>query len=259
MMKTVWLTALEKTEQPVQMVAARLARYGLKVDGHLWTDDLANFAWIAARDEVVRARAAIWLILTGEGGLQSDSVRYGLSLFALALRAQAEISPATVLISSGARTISAVELPTPLAGAAIITTDTPSWEAKLVALANLRPAAAVAEYRLDAYGDQRIGQWFELGPRDESWNGALFGVAGGAINLHAAGGRGKIPDRTVLNFPQMGLRLTMGAKEFCAWAVRNQLGPNDSYFVRVEGSPDAILFGPYAEADAAELFVHRLK
>ena len=39
----------------------------------------------------------------------------------------------------------------------------------------------------------------------------------------------------------------VGERDFTAWAVRNEVGADASYYARVKGSPDAILFMPFAE------------
>jgi hypothetical protein len=54
-----------------------------------------------------------------------------------------------------------------------------------------------------------------------------------------------------LEFAQEGLQIKSGGRDFTAWAVRNQVGADASYFARVKGSPEAILFMPYAEESDA--------
>jgi len=51
----------------------------------------------------------------------------------------------------------------------------------------------------------------------------------------------------------------MGEKEYLAWAAQNELDPETSYFVRVDGNPEAIIFGPYSEEAAADVFAVKLK
>ena len=52
-----------------------------------------------------------------------------------------------------------------------------------------------------------------------------------------------------------GLKLTANEREFTAWGTGNRLTPADSYFVRLDGLPDALVFGPLPDGDAADLFV----
>jgi hypothetical protein len=56
-----------------------------------------------------------------------------------------------------------------------------------------------------------------------------------------------------------GLKLEMGGKEYTAWAAQNELDSETSYFIKVEGSPESIIFSPYSAEEAAEMFVVRLK
>jgi hypothetical protein len=88
----------------------------------------------------------------------------------------------------------------------------------------------------------------------------MFGVAGeGAeINFQAVGPSGKLPEKTVLEFAQEGMKLQVGATEYTAWAVRNQVDAASAYYVRVKGCPESILFMPYAEGSDAEATLLRL-
>jgi len=113
--------------------------------------------------------------------------------------------------------------------------------------------------RLDIYAIPQLGQWFEVGPFGSSWNGAMFGVCGAEIDAHGVGPAGKLPDKSVLEYPMQGLKLAMGEKEYVAWAVQNQLDSGSSYYVRIKGEPKAILFGPLAEGDDAEVYILNLQ
>jgi hypothetical protein len=87
----------------------------------------------------------------------------------------------------------------------------------------------------------------------------MFGVAGAEITFHAVGPTGSLPPKTVLNYPMQGLKLEMGGKEYLAWAAQNELNAETSYFVKVEGYPESILFGPYSTEQEANVFVVGLK
>jgi len=56
-----------------------------------------------------------------------------------------------------------------------------------------------------------------------------------------------------------GLKLDLGEKEYIAWAAQNELNPETSYFIKVDGFPESILFGPYSTEEAADVFVIDLK
>jgi len=56
-----------------------------------------------------------------------------------------------------------------------------------------------------------------------------------------------------------GLKLSLGEQEYTAWAVKNPLDSETSYFVKIEGAPGSILFGSFSEDDQTDLFVYHLK
>lgn len=71
--------------------------------------------------------------------------------------------------------------------------------------------------------------------------------------------RSRLPQTAVLEYPMQGLKLTLGDREYTAWAVQNRIDPEASYFVKFSGEPDAVIFGPLGEGDDADVFVLDLK
>lgn len=258
-MKTVWVTALAKDEARVQQVMGQLKTYGLSPNGHFWIDNLEKMAWMGARDEMKNSKASLWLVLASEKELVKPSVRYGLSLMALSTYASNGTGFPVVFLSSGKETVAPATLPTPLRGATVLSDATPAWQAKLVAQVNKPQAQVSQDYRLDVYGDPNLGQWFEVGPSQGAWTGALFGVAGAEITFHAVGAKGKLPERTVLEYEQKGFELTLGDRKFTAWAVKNVVDASQSYFIRVKGQPASLLFSQYAEGQEADVFTLQLQ
>jgi len=55
-----------------------------------------------------------------------------------------------------------------------------------------------------------------------------------------------------------GLKLSLGEKEYSAWAAQNELTPETSYFVKIQGAPESLLFGPYSTQEEAELYVLKI-
>jgi hypothetical protein len=55
------------------------------------------------------------------------------------------------------------------------------------------------------------------------------------------------------------MKLNLGGKEYTAWAAQNEIPTDTSYFVKLEGFPDSILFGPYSTEQEADVFVVQLK
>ncbi|MFP7754283.1 hypothetical protein ACLG6S_06435 [Thermodesulfobacteriota bacterium B35] len=258
-MKKIWLSALAPAQEEVQGIVARLKTYGIEVKGHFWQDDLEKMAWMAPRHELLEPSVCLWAILASAEELAVESRRYGLAMLALAVQAVRGVRFPVLILEHGEGRIDAADLPTPLAGAEVLSCTDGVPAAKLVARVHRPVETVFPPYRLDVYGIPQVGQWLEVGPRDTIWKGAMVGVAGGAVDLHAVGTAGRLPEKSVLNYPQQGLKLELGGTAYEAWAVRNELDSETSYYVRVEGTPASVLFGPYPGEDDAEVFVVRLK
>lgn len=258
-MKRVWMTSLVSSEEQVKKVMSQLKSYGFEVNGHFWEDDLEKTAWIKARSEIIDSKVALWLILASADNLSAPSIRYGLSLLALTVRAQLGLGFPIVILLSAGETPPVESLPTPLRDADFLLATDVGYGAKLVAKVHSQVKEIALEYRLDAYGNPQTGQWLEVGPTDDRWQGAMLGVAGAEIAFHAVGPKGSLPSTSVLNYPMEGLKLALGDKEYVAWAVQNEVDSETSYFAKVDGFPDSILFGPYSSEDEAEVHVVYLK
>lgn len=252
-MKTVWISALTENQPRVAAVSEHLKKYGLQCLGHFWADAPEKLAWRAALTALLEARADAWLVLADNTEMAKPAVRYGLSLMVAALhQVKGAGFPVVLLWNSVAPAIGM--LPQLLQQATVVEEAAPSWAAKIVAKANMFGKAAAPDYRLDIQGDERLGQWFEIGPREGLWRGVVLGVHGGGaeINFQAVGPKGVLPEKTTLEYAQQGLKIQVGNREFTAWAVRNEVASDASYFARIKGCPEAILFMPYADdADAS--------
>ena len=258
-MKTIWLTSLEASEDQIGKLLAQKKTYGIEIRGHFWEDNLEKMAWIHAREELLKPDVSAWLILASPEKWGAPSIRYGLTLLGITLQAKKGLPfPMAILFSEG-KPPSPDTFPTPLKGVEILSLSDPAMPAKLVAMVHRPPKEIPLGYRLDVYGTPEIGQWFEIGPQNAPWPGAMFGIAEGEIQVHAVGPKGSLPAQSVLNYPMKGLRLSLGGKEYTAWAVQNELDPQTSYFVQVKGFPSSILFGAYSSQEEAELYVLSLK
>jgi hypothetical protein len=258
-MKTVWLTALAKDEATVQSLIAKLQGYGIEVRGHFWEDDLDKMAWLEVRDALVRPDGAAWLILAGGDGLASPSARQGLSMLALSVRARRGALPTVLLLPAGTAAPAEGSLPSPLSGLESMSLADPAMAAKLVARVHTPPAPRPATpYRLDFLGNPQIGLWVEAGPAGGRWEGAMLGVSGCEILFHGVGPRGALPDRAVLEYPVKGMTLSVGDREYVAWGLKNAIDADSSYYVKIKGTPGALLFGEFPEGENPEAFVINL-
>lgn len=255
--KKVWVTALAKDEAKIAGLMGSLKKYGLAADGHFWVDDMKNMAWQAAAEELLKADTVLWIIAGDAEDLKKTSVAYGLSLLAMKVYAsRGESFP--VIFTPAVDLPAGLEMPTLLKGAEIIPLSNASLGVKAVSLANTPVKKIEKEYRLNVHGLPGIGLWLEAGPSSFVWQGAMFGVHGAEIDFHGVGPSNGVPERAVLEYAQKGLKIQLGEDEFTAWAVQNRLEPGMSYYVRVQGMPDRLLFGPYAQTEDAEVHVVRL-
>ncbi len=259
-MKNVWISALTENQPRVSAVTAVLKQYGLNCTGHFWADAPEKLSWRAAMTALLDARADLWLVLADDPEMAKPGVRYALSLMAASLR-QVKGPGFQIVFLWNSPAPAVDHLPQLLQSATLAEESAASWAAKVVAKANMPGKAAAAEFRLDIQGDERLRQWFEIGPVEGSWNGVMLGVTGeGAeINFQAIGPKGQLPEKTTLEYAQEGLKIQAGNREFTAWAVRNKVDSASSYFARIRGCPDAILFMPYADDSDVSATILSLK
>jgi hypothetical protein len=258
-MKKIWLSALGSSKEEVQKTMVALQKYGLAVDGHFWQDDLDKLAWTAPRQQILDKNTSLWALLASSTDLLSPSIRYGLSMLALAVQAAKGLDFPIVILQKAGEAVLADTLPTPLAGCDVLDLRNPAYGAKIVAKVHKQVKGISPPYRLDVYGIPQIGQWFEIGPKDEIWSGALFGTSNDGPCLHAVGKSGQLPEKSTLKYPQRGLEIELHGRKFTAWAVQNELDSESSYYIKVDGHPDSILFSSYSSAEETEVFVLKLK
>jgi hypothetical protein len=258
-MKPLWLTSLGSSQDPVTSLMSKLKTYGLEVQGHFWKDDLKNMAWMAPIENLVDPKIPFWTILASDSELNNPDIRYGLSMISLSIQAKKGIGFPIIILQDQSDLITSDQLPTPLKSAEIFSASDPGMGAKLVAKAHTPPKPGASEYHIDIHGNEQIGQWFEVRPVKTSWPGIMFGVADAEISFQAAGPAGNLPVKSVLNYPVQGLKLNLGETEYTAWATQNDLNDETSYFVKVSGFPKSIIFGPYFEQEAADMYVLDLK
>lgn len=253
MKKNVWITILEKNEGLGRMIFEETAKYGLNPSGHFWEDDLVKLAWAGAAQELANTNCAVWLIVGQTSSLGQKSVRQGLALLALAAQA-AHGHDFPILISPSGGKVEADTLPTPLRAAEIVPSG---LGVKAVARANTKRPKIPLEYRLNVLPLPGLGLWFEVGPARDPWKGCFLGCTGNdecVPDAHGVGLVGAIPQNSTLNYPVRGMQMELGDRKFTAWGVHNELSPAESYYARVAGTPEVLVFGPFPDQDDAEVF-----
>jgi hypothetical protein len=254
-MKNLWLSAISVPEPQVRELLQKLKTYGLNPSGHAWQDDIAAMAWVGPRDALIAKECTFWAIMGSGTALNRPETRYGLSLLALCVQSRRGAGFPIVVLQTDSDPLSAADLPTPLQKALILPAIAPGTPAKLVAKAH-RPAPELpAPFYLDMVGSAQIGQWFELRPTQDYWPGVIFGIDQGEIKFQAVGPAGALPTTSTLNFPMQGLKIEVGERAYTAWAVRNTISAESSYYVKVEGTPGSLIFGPFSENSETEMVV----
>jgi hypothetical protein len=258
-MNSIWLSALHKDEAAVQKTMSQMKTYGLNVLGHFWQNENAKLAWLAALEEMMKAKSTLWTILGRREDLLNEELRYGLSMMALGL--QAKIGPGfpIVILQQDALLLESDALPSPLQRAALLDAANAGTPAKLVAKVHAATPDLPTAYKIDMVGNPHFGQWFEIYPTKGIWPGIIFGVDQGDIRFQAVGPPGKLPEKTTLEFAMQGLKIQIGDKEYNAWALRNEISPETAYFVKIEGMPASIIFGAFTEDEETDLFVLNFK
>jgi hypothetical protein len=251
-MKSIWITALAKEQVSVVAITGTASQYGLAADGHFWTDDLEKMAWLGIREKLTDKNISLWVI-AGKAEDLTPEVRYGLTLLYLTIRM--ERPDLSLLWIDTEDKVDAAMLPTVFASVPFIGMPNKLLGAKLAAGANTKAKPASAEYRLHVHANPGFGVWFEVGPvTPQEWSGAMLAVAGGEIKAHGTGPAGTLPQKCVLEYPLQGMELSLGEKKYIGWAVANKTASDSSYFVKVDGVPSGLLFGPLAEGDEVELY-----
>jgi hypothetical protein len=273
-MKNVWITALARDDVRSSSVAATLKKYGMQAQGHVWLDEPDKAVARIVQDAMEAAHADAWLVLIDPQVLAKPSVRYGLSILHASLQSSRGAPLPLVCLwptEAAPASVSLAALPPMLGDALVFGEHSAAWPAKLVAAAARpavhRPLAALGGYRLAVWGNENIGQWLEIGSPGQTLAGFAFGVPAAAatagepearIEFQAVGPRGALPQKTTLEYAQEGLQMRIGEREYLSWAVRNQITPDQSYFVRIRGTPETLLCMPYPDGDDVEATVCRL-
>ncbi|WP_027183033.1 hypothetical protein [Desulfovibrio inopinatus] len=252
MQKNVWITVLEKDEARGKKLFETVSRYAVVPNGHFWVDDLEKMAWAGVADSLTDSNTALWIIAGKAESFASPTISRGLSLLAAKVLGQRGYGFPIILVpTEGELTVDS--LPTPLRGTEVVTAA--SLGVKVAALANMPIKPVATEYNFQVYPIPGVGLWLEVGPsKGHSWNGAMLGVVDAEIRAHGVGPSGTIPQRTVIEYQMQGLKIQAGETEFTAWALKNTLSENDSYYVSLQGTPSELLFGEFSESDEAEVY-----
>jgi len=258
MQKRVWITSMAKEKEQITALLQLGKKYGLAPDGHFWVDDLAKMAWQAPLESIIAKETSLWVISGNQKDFEEESVKYGLSLLCLSVQNIKGIGFPIIFVCSD-DSLKVEDLPTPFHGAEIFNSGNKSLGAKMTARANTPVKKITPKYRLNIHANQGYGIWYEFGPaKGETWNGVLVGGLSSEVNAHGVGPSGSLPLKTTLEYQMQGLKLELGEEKYSAWAVKNNIDENQSYYVRFSDMPGNILFGQLPD-EAKEADFHILK
>lgn len=255
-MKKVWITSLVKDEDKTPALMQVIQQYGLEPQGHFWSDDLSNLAYIAPLDNLIDPNCGVWIILTDNKSLKKESVQFGLALLSLAVFAKKGSN--FPIIFASIDDLDAGNIPEIMGSADVVDYQSPSLGVKAVAKVNIPLKKVTLDYRLDIHAATGAGLWFEVGPESGEWNGILFGTNGGRVNFQGVGPKGALPEKCTNEHPTKGMKIMVGTDEYTAWGIQNKIDSSMSYYVRVNDVVNSILFGEMPEDDAPDLHILKL-
>jgi len=251
--KQVWVTwlAAESPALSLNAVGQALAKNGLSAGGAPWENNLQQMTWLSVADVVTDTtnKADAWVIVGDRESFHNKDTRFGLSLITmLAKETRGYDFPIFVLAADFNND---AELPFLLRDATIVSSSEAAWAAKIVAQLHLKRSVEAPSYRFSVRANPAFGLWLEIGPREGEWQGVMAGVSDSAEITHqAVGERGVVPERCTLEYPIQGMKGEIGDHAYQLWATKNRLSSNESYYIRITGTPERVVFGNYPDEDA---------
>lgn len=255
--KKVWLTWMpsgEIADNPDQSISL-LRQYGFDVSGNYWINDLKKMAWTELANKLIDASGPdLWIIAGNQEDFESDHNRYALSMVTATVSEERDIPLQGICL--GMDFAPAHEtMPTLLRSFECMSGTDAGWPSKVVSAVYRKISPEnFRDFRFNVIAHPMLGQWFEFGPRGEAWTSAMVGVTDeSTITHHAVGERGKLPEKSLLEYPTEGIQAKLGEDTYTAWSVQNSLNVEQSYFAKVEGFPRSVIIGSHPGDDTTEV------
>ena len=246
----VWIIVIgEEAKIIASPVSASLQHYGLQTKGQFWPIGEKQ-AWLASSENAAQENAGLIVVVASQEQYASESIRRDLALFRLNLQSKLKrhIDGFVHLFGESHLKDDSPALKTAtkmsILGDWTLVEDA-KWVAKAVARLHV-PNKPSLPYQIQLYAQEKIGVWLEIRPRNNMpVSGFILGVAGNEakISFHAVGISGLLPEKTINEYEFKGMKFETAGLEFEAWGLRNQIQVNESYYVRLEGEPNAIAVG----------------
>lgn len=198
--------------------------------------------WIQISQPLDDPGVVAWVI-AGTAEDFNESVRAKIAMLTLGL--ERKIPPATAFVLTDDQEIE--DVPYSMNHIQIYR-QSQKYAAKLL-VAKVRPQPFSAlHFHVKAHLDPLVGAWLEVGPpADEKWDGFMAAVTHAKVVGFGVGPRGKIPSKSTLLYPMLGIEGSLGDLPFNACAARNELTSEISCFMRLDGAPGNVLCLDYPE------------
>lgn len=237
MKKRVWISAFDRDEATSKATFTALHKYGLDVNGHFWPEYDDKKGWELPTEEL--KKADVWVILMSPASFNNAHHRFSLNLTLMQIR-QLKGDAFPVFIS-GIEQTDCVPASTYVSACEFV--NSAMLGVKVLAATTKVLPVIEPEYRLNCHAMMGVGTWFEVGPINQEWAGAMVALSGADIDAHGVGPSGKLPQKAILSYPYKGMKLEVDGIEFVGWGVENQLAAGESYYIRIKGIPESMLFG----------------
>jgi hypothetical protein len=233
-------------DEPAEHTAeAELRSVGFATFAITWKElDAQPNGWIRILPPLDDPTVNAW-ILVGKPSDFTGAIRSKIAMLTLALTRKKPPLTAFVLTDEGTFD----DVPYALNHVQIFGSNK-KYAARLMA-ARMRPADFQnLPFHVRAHLDSLIGAWLEIGPSGtDVWPGFMVGVTLAEIVAFGVGPRGVLPKTSALQFPQLGIKGTLGETPFSACAAKNDLTAEVSCYMRLEGFPGLVFCTDYLDDD----------
>jgi hypothetical protein len=257
-----WIIGIGDVEPVVQLVATQLKPYGISIKGQKWPLGEKQ-AWRASAQEAAGASGRVVIIVASTESYNNKDIRRELALFRIMLQTFLKQPVAGFVILTDPK--KQPEFDPALFGINILedweVVSGTTWPAKVIARLHA-PKKSTWPIKIEIFAQEKLGVWISVNPEPGSTTqGCVVGVSGNNadISFHAVGLAGRLPERSVNEYEIKGLEFDFDDLHFKAWAVQNKIGPDDAYYVRIEGEPDVISAGGFPNGEIGDLALLYLK
>lgn len=194
-------------------------------------------AWTQLLQVIDDPNITAWIII-GNSIDFTPEVMSQISMFSLAM-VRANLPTTAFIINDSNENENNLSLP-PLLQHAKIFYQNQIFAPKIMAQNTAKHKLPELDFRCKAHLGPLLGQWLEIGPKQQAWNGFMCGTIGGEVTAFGVGKKGCVPKTSSLNFPQCGIKGDWENQSFSACAAQNVIDTDMSCYFRIDKHPTAI-------------------